>query len=170
MAVTEPGLELPIPAQTGTSAERRWTQRTEFPLAAAAVLFLAAYASPILQPGMNYPVRRDCEIVVYAVWALFAVDYAVRFILARNKWTFFWRNLLDLISIALPVLRPLRLLRLVALVRVLNRRAMSSLQGRVAIYVGSSALLIVFVAALAVLDAERGQAHADINTFGDDPT
>ena len=75
--------------------------------------------------------------------------------------------MLDLLSIALPVLRPLRLLRLVALVRILNRKATTSLHGRVAIYVVSSAALIIFVASLAGLDAERGKPHANINTFGD---
>jgi voltage-gated potassium channel len=74
--------------------------------------------------------------------------------------------MLDLISIALPVLRPLRLLRLIVLLRVLNRHATNSLHGRVAVYVGSSTALIIFVAALAVLDAERGKPDANINTFG----
>ena len=96
-----------------------------------------------------------------------AVDYVVRFIHASNKGRFVWRNMLDLLSIALPVLRRLRLLRLVALVRILNRKATTSLHGRVAIYVVSSAALIIFVASLAGLDAERGKPHANINTFGD---
>jgi voltage-gated potassium channel len=50
---------------------------------------------------------------------------------------------------------------------VLNRRATSSLQGRVAIYVACSLSLVVFVAALAALDAERGRQGATINTLGD---
>jgi voltage-gated potassium channel len=67
----------------------------------------------------------------------------------------------------LPVLRPLRLLRLVALVRVLNRKATTSLHGRVAVYVASSAALIILVAALAELDAERGRRGANIGSFWD---
>jgi voltage-gated potassium channel len=155
--------------QPGAAISRsdRWTRRTEYPLAALAVLFLGAYAWPILQPTLSHSLRQLCTTVVYVSWAMFAVDYVGRFVLARNKRSFVWHNLLDLASIALPVLRPLRLLRLVALIRVLNRKATSSLQGRVAIYVGSSVVLIVFVAALAVLDAERGKLHANINTFGD---
>jgi voltage-gated potassium channel len=145
----------------------RWTRRTEYPLAGLAVLFLGAYAWPILQPALSHSLRQLCTVVVYVTWAMFAVDYVGRFALAEKKRTFVWHNLLDLASIALPVLRPLRLLRLVALIRVLNRKATSSLQGRVAIYVGSSVVLIVFVAALAVLDAERGKPHANINSFGD---
>ena len=69
--------------------------------------------------------------------------------------------------VSLPVLRPLRLLRLFMLLRVLNRRAADSLRGRVVLYVGVSALLLTGCAALAVLDAERGHHGANINSFGD---
>jgi voltage-gated potassium channel len=144
-----------------------WERRTEWPLAMVAIVFLAAYAWPIIEADLQHSMRQTCSIMVYAAWALFAVDYLVRLVLAENRGRFVARHLLDLASIALPVLRPLRLLRLVALVRVLNRRATSSLQGRVAIYVACSASLVVFVAALAALDAERGHRGATITSLGD---
>jgi voltage-gated potassium channel len=155
---------------TGLGAGPRvdwWTRRTEYPLAALAVLFLGGYAWPILNPHLDDATRHRCSIVVYAAWAAFGVDYLCRLLLAERKRWFIWHNLLDLASLALPVLRPLRLLRLVALIRVVNRKTTASLHGRVAIYVSVSAVLLVFVASLAVLDAERGRPHANINTFGD---
>ena len=161
-----PATNAPV-AAAGHVRVARWQKRSEIPLAGAAVLFLAAYAWPILQPGLSHSVRRGCDVVVYGVWALFALDYVTRLVLAERRWRFFWRNLFGLASIALPVLRPLRLLRLLALVRVLNRRATASLHGRVAAYVGSSATLIIFVAALAILDAERGHRGSNISSFGD---
>ena len=42
-----------------------------------------------------------------------------------------------------------------------------SLRGRVAIYVSGGAALVLFVASLAMLDAERGHRDAGIQTFGD---
>lgn len=65
------------------------------------------------------------------------------------------------------MLRPLRLLRLVKLLNVLNRHAGGSLRGRVAVYVAGSTALVLFVAALAMLDAERGADGTNIATFGD---
>lgn len=103
-----------------------------------------------------------CSNVVLVVWAVFGVDYLTRVSLARGRARFIAHHLPDLASVALPVLRPLRLLRLIALVRVLNRKATSSLHGRVAVYVTCSVALIIFVAALAELDAERGRAGPTI--------
>lgn len=140
---------------------------TEWPLAAAAALFLAAYAWPILDPRLGAVPRHMCSAATWAVWAVFVVDYGVRLIQAPDRRTWFWRHLVDLLVIALPILRPLRLLRLVTLLRVLNRSAASSLTGRVGLYVSAGSSLLAFVAALAVLDAERGTSDATITSFGD---
>jgi voltage-gated potassium channel len=145
----------------------RWERRTEWPLAAVAGLFLAAYAWPILNPTLIHSLRATCAAIVYIAWALFALDYVARVWLAERRLRFVGRHLPDLASVALPVLRPLRLLRLVALVRVLNRKATTGLHGRVAVYISSSAVLVIFVAALAELDAERGKSGTNIETFGD---
>jgi voltage-gated potassium channel len=69
--------------------------------------------------------------------------------------------------IVLPLLRPLRLLRLIPLLSVLNRRAQIRLRGRVGIYIAGGASLLAFCAALAVLDAERSSPNANIRDFGD---
>lgn len=73
----------------------------------------------------------------------------------------------DVIVMVLPLLRPLRLLRLTPLLSILNRRARTRLRGRVAIYVVGGASLLAFVAALAVLDADRSSPDANIVDFGD---
>jgi voltage-gated potassium channel len=77
------------------------------------------------------------------------------------------RHWLDVLIIALPLLRGLRLLRLASLLAVLNRHAASGLQGKGAIYVIGGSSLLAFCAALAVLDAERRNHDASITDFGD---
>lgn len=98
---------------------------------------------------------------------MFAVDYVARLALSRDRVAFARSNLFDLAVVALPLLRPLRLLRLVTLLSVLNRHAGGSLRGRVAVYVAGSTSLVLLIASLAVLDAERGAKGATITTFGD---
>jgi len=99
--------------------------------------------------------------------ALFVVDYVARLALSRGRVAFVRHNLLDLAVVALPMLRPLRLLRLVALLSILNRATGSSVRGRVVIYVAGATSLVLFIASLAVLEAERGTESATITTFGD---
>ncbi len=50
---------------------------------------------------------------------------------------------------------------------MLNRKASSSLRGKLAVYVAGGALLLAFCNALAVLDAERSHPDANMTTFGD---
>ncbi|HEY8301879.1 MAG TPA: potassium channel family protein [Jatrophihabitans sp.] len=145
----------------------RWEARSEWPLVGLAALFLAAYAWPILHTTMERPLRQACHLAVLAAWLLFGLDYGVRLVLAEARARFLRRTAPELLVIVLPVLRPLRLLRLVSLVAVLGRTATASFRGRVAMYVGSAVLLVIFVASLAVLDAERGQHGANISSFGD---
>ena len=108
-----------------------------------------------------------CRLVDIAAWLAFVIDYLVRLGLADRRLHYWSRHLHDLAVIALPVLRPLRLLRLVMLLRVLNRSATAGLRGRVAIYVSGATVLLIFCAALAVLDAERGHTGGNIRSFGD---
>jgi voltage-gated potassium channel len=149
------------------SRVQQWESRAEWPLAAAAVAFLVAYAWPVLEPGLSSGWKDLCRVVVYVSWILFALDYIARLILAEHRARYAGRHIPDLLVIALPILRPLRLLRLVVLLRVLNRRATNSLRGRVITYVSGATVLIIGSAGLAVLDAERGHPGANINNYGD---
>jgi voltage-gated potassium channel len=149
------------------SRRQRWEDKADWPLTITAVLFLVAYATPILRPDLVSPLPAVCQLVTWGAWALFVADYFARLALSRDRAAFVRGNVLDLAVVVLPLLRPLRLLRLVTLLSVLNRYAGGSLRGRVAIYVAGSTSLVLFVASLAVLDAERGAKGATITTFGD---
>jgi voltage-gated potassium channel len=149
------------------SRRERWEKRSEWPLTVAAILFLLAYAWPILDLELSPEWHTFCDLVSWATWALFIVDYIARLFLSRHRWRFVRSHLLDFVVLALPLLRPLRLLRLIPLLAILNRRAGVSLRGRVATYVGGASLMLLFVAALAALDAEREAPDATIATYGD---
>lgn len=131
------------------------------------MVFLVAYAVPILDPQARHEVRWLCHKAVLVTWVFFAFDYVFRLVLAREKWTFVRKHVFDLVVVALPMLRPLRILRLVTLLTVLNRYAARSMRGRVGVFVGSAVCIVVFTASLAELNAERRAHGANITTFGD---
>ena len=149
------------------AVRKRWDTLSEWPLMVAALAFLAAYAIPILHPGLPRWLGALCWWTTWITWLLFVLDYLVRLMLAESRRAFVLRHWLDLIVIALPMLRPLRLLRLVPLLSVINRRATTRLQGQVATYVVGGALLLAFIGALAELSAERHAPGATIVNFGD---
>ncbi|MBA8825482.1 voltage-gated potassium channel [Saccharopolyspora lacisalsi] len=142
-----------------------WEYRMQWPLVAAAVAFLVAYTWHVLAPDMSSGRALGVNALMWAIWALFALDYVVRLALAQRKLRFVRRNVLDLVVVVLPVFRQLRLLRIVTVLTALNRAASGSVRRNVGIYTGGSALLLGYCAALAVLETERGAPGASITTF-----
>ena len=68
---------------------------------------------------------------------------------------------------ALPLLRPSRLLRLVVLVGALQKAIGGAVRGRVAIFTFFGVVLLVYCASLAILETERPLPDANIRNFGD---
>lgn len=145
----------------------RYESRVEVPLLVAALAFLVAFALPILWWPAPDTVVVVCEIVVWVTWGLFAIDYVARLIMADDRRRYALAHWYDLLIIALPALRPLRLLRLVTFLSLVNRRASSNFRGRVGAYVGCGAALLALIGSLAVLDAERTEPDANILSFWD---
>jgi voltage-gated potassium channel len=149
-----------------TSVER-WEKRAEIPLLLLAVAFLIAYAWPVLDPRLDPDLRTILELASWTVWAAFVIDFAARLYMSDDRRRYALSHWYDLALIALPMIRPLRLLRLLAFARILNRSAAGSLVGRVSAYVAGTAIMALGLGALAVLDAEQDAPNANIATFGD---
>ncbi len=146
---------------------QRWERRAEIPLLLLAAAFLLAYAWPVVHPRLDPDLRTTLNLVSWTVWGAFAIDFAARIVLADHRRSYALRHWYDVALIVLPLLRPLRLLRLLALARILNRSAAGSLVGQVSTYVVGTAVMAVGLGALAILDSEQGEADANITSFGD---
>jgi voltage-gated potassium channel len=144
---------------------RRWEDLTAYPLTILSLLFIAVYAWPILQPGLDPDWRSICELGDIVIWGLFCIEYLVRLFLSHDKQRFVRTHWFDLTVLILPVLRPLRALRLLNALRVLNRHAVSWTRGRLAIYVVATTVLIVLMGGLSVLEAERGDPSSTIQSY-----
>ncbi len=151
-------------AQAPDSRLARWERITEWPLTFAAVLFLAVYSVEVIG-DLRGRDHLAAETAIDIVWAVFAADYAVRLRLAPDRGRWFAHHLLDLAVVALPLLRPLRLLRLATPISVLQRTAGLALRGRIAVYTAGAAILLTYVGALATLDAEKHAPGATITSF-----
>ncbi|MEU0215911.1 ion channel [Streptomyces sp. NPDC006265] len=146
---------------------RRWEQRTGGWLIGLATVYLTAYAVPILYPGLPPTWRDAAESVTFAIWALLAVEFVLRFAVAGSRWTFIKARLFDLATLVLPPLRPLRLVTIVFMVVRRNASTLGRIRLRLGTYVAACTALLLFLSSLTILDVERRSPDASITTFGD---
>lgn len=156
-------------AMTETDGPRLalWERRTGLPLTLLAVAFLMGYAWPILDT--NLPSQWETALGTFGavIWSVFVADYVIRVALAEQKRRWVRQHLFDLAVILLPMLRPLRALRVLTILGFLNRQTGAAFRGRVIAYVIGATAMVVFIAALAELDAERRGPDPNITTFPD---
>ena len=141
----------------------RWQKLTEWPLTFVSVLFIVVYSYEVIaQPPAN--VMFATEVIIWLIWGAFVVDYFVSLYLATDRKHWFVTHLIELAVVAVPMLRPLRLLRVFTLIGVLNRAIGTAFRGKVLLYVGGSAILLVYVGGLSMLEVERA-AGGNIDTL-----
>ncbi|MFD7321090.1 potassium channel family protein [Streptomyces sp. NPDC059875] len=147
--------------------KERWEKRTQTPLLILAVAFGVAYAIPIVAPDADRWVHELCLAMEWVVWGAFACDYAVRLALAPAKWQFVRGHPLDLLAVLLPLVQPLRLLRLVSTLLLVGRRARMAPQITLTTYVAGAVVGLMMFGSLAVLHVERTAPNGNIKTLGD---
>jgi voltage-gated potassium channel len=140
--------------------------RTTIPLVSLALAFLALYAVPILWQELPRGLDLVIQVLSFLVWFVFVVDLGMRAYLSGRPWAYLVRHPIDFILVALPMLRPLRVLRVFTAANFLVTRGGKFAVGRTVASALVGAAFLMFIAALAVLDAERGQPGANIETFG----
>ncbi|MFF3018681.1 potassium channel family protein [Streptomyces sp. NPDC057939] len=150
-----------------TSRLLLWERRSQTPLLFLAVAFAVAYAVPIVVPDAEDRVHRLCTITEWVVWAAFAADYLVRLGLSPARKAFVRTHWLDLAAVLLPLIQPLRLLRLVSTLMLVGRRARMAPQVQLTTYVAGSVVGLLMFGSLAVLSVERDAPEGNIKNLGD---
>jgi voltage-gated potassium channel len=145
----------------------RWERCTEVPLFAAGLLFLAGYAVRVLTPREAGPWNDIALILVWSTWLLFLVDYGTRLRFSGLGARFPRVHWLDTLVLLLPLLRPLRMVKVYTAVQRRRDRPRLGLYARVMSYAGLTAALLGFAASLAVYHLEHTAPGASIRTFGD---
>lgn len=138
----------------------RWVRRTTPWLTGLALLSLVNF---VLTSALGRTLAFT-DPVDYVAWAVFAVDYGVRLYLVQDRWRFVRTHPLDLIAVAVPAIRSVRVLAVFSRVAIVAQRGRSE---RLLITTTVVALTVVLVAAGAVLSAERGASGANIHSYAD---
>ncbi|MDQ5915286.1 MAG: voltage-gated potassium channel, partial [Pseudomonadota bacterium] len=127
------------------------------------LLFLAVLLLQIFVPAGNFWIP-ELEVLGWVLWAVFAVEFGFRVYLSQRRWRYVWTHPLDLIIVLVPFLRPLRLLRLLAIVGSFAQRAERSLAGRALSFSLLTAAVLIVVSAMAVLYTEGDNPGSAIDS------
>jgi len=153
-------------AATGWGARvAEYERRSAVPMTVLALLFLAVYAVSVLWLDRPPAASVAIEVASVAIWAVFAADLVVRVALADRRLRYLLAHPVDVLSVVLPMLRPLRVLRVFTAGQVLFRRGAGLARSGQAVVLAAG--LLVCIGGLAALDAERGAPEASITSFGD---
>jgi voltage-gated potassium channel len=153
---------------TRSPKEIIWEKYTTLPFIFLSFIFLLGYSVLILSDEVfTQGMDKYILITLLAIWIMFIVDYFVRLTLSTDKRVYFKRNVIDLISMAIPFFRPFLLLMYLSRLRFFRGRQGSSVRARLIAYAASFALMYIYVLSLAVYAAERDAVGATITNYGD---
>lgn len=144
-----------------------YEHRSAIPMLVLALSFLLLYAIPIVWTDAPDSVLTTVDVLSYAVWAVFVADLATRAYLSGRFFGYLLRHPIDLLLIVLPMLRPLRVLRVFTAANYVIERGGRFALGRTVASALIATGFLMLIAALAELDAERGAPGSSIETFGD---
>jgi len=107
------------------------------------------------------------DTAMNVIWVVFIADLTLRTVLAPKHIAYLVHHPLDVIAVAVPAFRVLRVLRVLTAGQWLISRGSRLRFGRTATAVVFAVAFLTYLSSLAVLNAERGARGADIESFSD---
>ena len=135
-----------------------WEDRSSTPMFVASVLYLLAFAAPIMSTRIQEPYDGYLNIIQMILWGLFAADYCVRLYLAPRRLYFITHNLMNLAIVLLP---PWRIVSFLAMMHLTTNRQYKRLSELGMKLFGYTAIFIIMFA-LSIYSVESSEPGAMI--------
>ena len=143
--------------------KRIWSET----LTVLALAFLVAFSWPAFVAEVDPETQRILDYVQWISWVAFAVDLLVGLFLADRKMKFLVQHPLEVITVLLPFLRPLRLLRVISFGTLVIQKVAVGRQFAITLKVFLASILMAYIAAVQITITERGVEGSNIKSFGD---
>lgn len=160
----DPGNPRQVRAQGRLDA---YEHRTALAMVLLAVGYLVLYSFYVLDEGLTSQGLDRLDTAMNVIWVVFIADLTLRTVLAPKHIAYLVHHPLDVIAVAVPAFRVLRVLRVLTAGQWLISRGSRLRFGRTATAVVFAVAFLTYLSSLAVLNAERGAKGADIKSFGD---
>jgi voltage-gated potassium channel len=148
-------------------AMTEWERRTAPILAFFSLFFVLVWAWPIVDPDIPQGWLIFCRATNVLLWIVFVVDLIIRWRQAPPGSHWKAHHVFDVVTVFVPLARPMRFLRYVMQVGIIRRSALHDAGGQVMVYTVVSTILAIIVGSVSVLGYERGAAGSSIETFGE---
>lgn len=135
-----------------------WEERSSRPMFVASVLYLLAFAAPIMSTRIQEPYDGYLNILQLILWGLFAADYCIRLYLAPRRLYFITHNLMNLAIVLLPAWRIVSFLAMIYMTANRQYKRLSELAVKL---FGYTAIFIIMFA-LAIYSVESSEPGAMI--------
>jgi voltage-gated potassium channel len=136
-------------------------------LTVLALVYLAAFSYPAFVAEISITTQDRLEIVQWATWALFALDLFIGIWASSNKKSYLKSHPLEILSVVLPFLRPLRLLRVITFGALVVQKVAVGKHLAITFKVFLFSILIAYIAAVQITITERDVPTSNIKSFGD---
>ena len=135
-----------------------WEERSSTPMFVASVLYLLAFAAPIMSTRIQEPYDAYLNIIQMILWGLFAADYCIRLYLAPRRLYFITHNLMNLAIVLLPAWRIVSFLSMIYMTANRQYKRLSELAVKL---FGYTAIFIIMFA-LSIYSVESSEPGAMI--------
>ena len=140
-----------------------WEERSSTPMFVASVLYLLAFAAPIMSTRIQEPYDAYLNIIQMILWGLFAADYCIRLYLAPRRLYFITHNLMNLAIVLLPAWRIVSFLAMIYMTANRQYKRLSELAVKLFGY--TAIFIIMFALAIySVESSEPGTMIRDLPT------
>jgi voltage-gated potassium channel len=136
-------------------------------LTVLALAFLVAFSWPAFVTEIDPQTQRILDYVQWISWIAFAVDLLIGLVAAEKKLKFLVHHPLEVITVLLPFLRPLRLLRVISFGTLVIQKVAVGRQFAITLKVFLASILMAYIAAVQITITERGVEGSNIKNFSD---
>ena len=148
------------------SRVEKWEAVAEKPMMALSLIFAVIIVLPFAD-SISGHARTILEQLDVVIWIIFAIDYFGKLFISNNRRHFIRTHIFELAIVVLPVIRPLRLLRLIPLVGYFLRLSQHRLAGRLLQFATLAAVVIVMTAGVTMYEIERHSSNPNMHSLGD---
>jgi voltage-gated potassium channel len=136
-------------------------------LTVLALIFLFAFSYPAFTDSVSDSTNQILGIIQWVCWVAFALDLVFGVVTSENKVSYLKRHPLEIASVLLPFLRPLRLMRVISFGGLALQKIAVGRQFAITVKVAITTVFVAYISAVQITITERAVEGSNIKNFAD---